>query len=64
MRMVLGEEFYTAHEIPFAQQFFKHDTPHQADPVQRPLALHRRGCLFFERQKNFLLKPTKSLLPY
>ena len=24
----------------------------QADPVLRPLALHRRGCLFFE-QKNF-----------
>jgi len=52
MRMALGEAFYAAHDIPLAQEFFKPVTRPQADPVLRPLALHRRGCLFFE-QKNF-----------
>jgi TolA-binding protein len=50
MRMVLGEAFYTAHDIPLAQEFFKPVTRPQADPTLRPLALHRRGCLFFEQQ--------------
>ena len=52
MRMVLGEAFYKAHDIPLAQEFFKPVTRPQADPVLRPLALHRRGCLFFE-EKNY-----------
>src|ERR1035437_4235637 len=52
MRMALGEAFYMAHDIPLAHEFFKPVTRPQADPVLRPLALHRRGCLFFE-QKNF-----------
>jgi TolA-binding protein len=52
MRMVLGEAFYDAHDIPLAQEFFKPVTRPDADPTLRPLALHRRGCLFFE-QKNY-----------
>ena len=52
VRMALGEAFYVAHDIPLAQEFFKPVTRPQADPVLRPLALHRLGCLFFE-QKNY-----------
>jgi len=52
MRMALGEAFYSAHDIPLAQEFFKPVTRPGADPTLRPLALHRRGCLFFE-QKNY-----------
>jgi TolA-binding protein len=52
MRMALGEAFYNGHDIPLAQEFFKPVTRPAADPVLRPLALHRRGCLFFE-SKNF-----------
>ncbi len=47
-RMVLGEAFYNGHDIKLAQEFFKPVTRPAADPTLRPLALHRRGCLFFE----------------
>src|SRR5258706_279355 len=52
MRMVLGEAFYMAHDLPLAQEFFKPVTRPSADPTLRPLALHRRGCLYFE-EKNY-----------
>jgi len=52
MRMVLGEEFYMAHDFPLAHEFFKPVTRPQADPTLRPLALHRQGCLYFE-EKNY-----------
>ncbi len=52
MRMSLGEAFYIAHDIPLAHEFFKPVTRPTADPVLRPLALHRQGCLYFE-EKNY-----------
>lgn len=52
MRLVLGEAFYSAHDLTLAQEFFKPVTRPQADSTLRPLALHRRACLFFE-QKNY-----------
>lgn len=52
MRMALGESFYKGHDLLLAHEFFKPVTRAQADPTLRPLALHRRGCLFFE-QKNY-----------
>jgi len=52
MRLVLGEAFYIGHDLTLAQEFFKPVTRPQADPTLRPLAMHRRACLFFE-QKNF-----------
>jgi TolA-binding protein len=52
MRLALGEAFYNGHDLTLAQEFFKPVTRPQADPTLRPLALHRRACLFFE-QKNF-----------
>lgn len=52
MRLVLGEAFYAAHDLTLAQEFFKPITRPQADSSLRPLALHRRACLFFE-QKNY-----------
>ena len=52
MRLALGEAFYEGHDLTLAQEFFKPVTRPQADPTLRPLALHRRACLFFE-QKNF-----------
>ena len=51
-RIALGEAFYMAHDIPLALEFFKPVARPSADPVLRPLALHRLGCLYFE-QKNF-----------
>ncbi len=51
MRMVLGEAFYTGHDIPLAHEFFKPVTRPAADVVLRPLALHRQGCLYFEEKK-------------
>ncbi len=51
MRMVLGEAFYAAHDLPLAHEFFKPVTRPAADAVLRPLALHRRGCLYFEEKK-------------
>ncbi len=52
MRLVLGEAFYMGHDLTLAQEFFKPVTRPQADPTLRPLAMHRRACLFFE-QKDF-----------
>jgi TolA-binding protein len=51
MRMLLGEVFYNARDLALAHEFFKPVTRRAADPVLRPLALHRRGCLFFEERK-------------
>jgi TolA-binding protein len=52
MRLSLGEAFYNGKDLTLAQEFFKPVTRPMADPGLRPLALHRRACLFFE-QKNF-----------
>jgi len=52
MRLALGEAFYEGHDLTLAQEFFKPVTRPQADATLRPLALHRRACLFFE-QKDF-----------
>jgi len=51
MRLVLGEAFYTGHDLALAQEFFRPVTRPQADPALRPLALHRRACVFFEQKK-------------
>ena len=51
LRFSLGEAFYNAHDLRFAQEFFTPVTRPQADPGLRPLALHRIACIYFEQQK-------------
>ncbi len=52
MRLQLGEAFYNGRDLKLAHEFFKPVTRPQADPSLRPLALHRRACLFFQ-QENY-----------
>jgi len=52
MRLQLGEAFYNGRDMKLAHEFFKPVTRPQAEPALRPLALHRRACLFFQ-QENF-----------
>lgn len=52
MRVVLGESFYENKDLTLAQEFLKPVTRPGADPALRPLALHRRACIFFQ-QKQF-----------
>src|SRR5258708_1252887 len=51
LRFALGEAFYNAHDLRFAQQFFTPVTRPQADPTLRPLALHRIACIYFEQKQ-------------
>lgn len=52
MRLQLGEAFYNGRDLKLAHEFFKPVTRPQAEPSLRPLALHRRACLFFQ-QENY-----------
>jgi TolA-binding protein len=51
LRFALGEAFYNAKDLRFAQQFFTPVTRPQADPNLRPLALHRIACIYFQQKK-------------
>lgn len=53
MRLTLGEWFYSGNDYNQAHAFFKPVTRPQADPTLRPLALHRRACIFFQ-QENYV----------
>lgn len=51
LRFELGEAFYNAKDLRFAEQFFTPVTRPQADPGLRPLALHRIACIYFQQKK-------------